>query len=66
MVAVDAERKVTPYQPMEEMFVPNGVGSHAVVEISGEIIVGITSVELPVNGDRIIGDYQQRQIPRFR
>ena len=66
MVAMDTERKVTPYQPMEQMFVPDGIGSHAVTEISGEIIVGMASVELTVNADRIIEDYKQRQIPRFR
>ena len=67
LVATDTERKVTPYHPMEQMFVPDDVGSHAVVEISGEIIVGMSEEPpLTVNCDRIIEDYKQRQIPRFR
>lgn len=69
MVAVDAERMVTPYQPLEQLFVPDGAGSHTVVEISGDIVVGMTKAELQVDVSRIniiISDYQQRQIPRFK
>ena len=57
---------VKPCQPMTELFHPDGVVKHTVVDISGQLIVNITDVVLTVEPSRMIDDYKKRQIPRFR
>ena len=57
---------VRPYVPMERMFRPDGEIRHTVVEVSAEHLVCLTGKELNVDGNRIISDYRQRQIPRFK
>ena len=57
---------VTPYKAMTELFHPDGVVKHTVVDISGQLIVNITDVVLSVEPLKMIDDYKKRQIPRFR
>ena len=57
---------VRPYVPMEQMFRPDGEIRHTVVEVGAEHLVHLTGKELNVDGNRIISDYRQRQIPRFK
>ena len=57
---------VTPYQPMKEFFKPDGETRHVVLDISGDVIVGVVKNEIQVDPKRIIRDYEQRQIPRFK
>lgn len=57
---------VTPYQPMKEFFKPDGETRHVVLDISGDVIVGVVKNETQVDAKRIIRDYEQRQIPRFK
>ena len=66
LVNVDQYKGVTPYKPLTELFHPDGVVKHAVVDINGQCIVNITQEVLSVEPARIIEDYNRRQIPRFQ
>ena len=66
LVNVDQYKGVTPYKPFTELFHPDGVVKHAVVDINGQRIVNITQKVLSVEPARIIEDYNRRQIPRFQ
>ena len=66
LVNVDQYKGVTPYKPLTELFHPDGVVKHAVVDINGQRIVNITQKVLSVEPARIIEDYNRRQIPRFQ
>ena len=57
---------VEPYVPREDLFHPDSPVGHAVVDISGKLIVNISGEVIPVESSRIIEDYRRRQIPRFR
>ena len=57
---------VKPCQAMSELFHPDGMVKHTVVDISGQLIVSITDVVLCVEPSKMIDDYKKRQIPRFR
>ena len=57
---------VKPYTPIKELFRPEGEIRHTVLEIGVEHLFCLTSRELSVDGNRIINDYKNRQIPRFR
>ena len=64
--SLDQYKGVTPYKPLTELFHPEGVVKHAVVDINGQRIVNITQEVLSVEPARIIEDYTRRQIPRFQ
>lgn len=50
-----------------KLFVPNGaVGNHTIISIKAENIVEITKTILKVEADKIIQNFEQRQIPRFK
>lgn len=66
VVNIDQYKTVTPYKPLTELFHPEGILHHAVVDIDGQLIVSITEKVLSVEAARIIEDYRRRQIPRFR
>ena len=66
LVDVEQYKVVTPYQAMTELFHPEGAVHHAVVEVDGQLLVGITQETLKVESSKIIEDYRKRQIPRFR
>ena len=58
---------VRPHEPVRELFRPEGEVRHTVVEIRGQqLLVSLTTRELTVEASRIVGDYKQRQIPRFQ
>ena len=66
LVSIDQCKGVTPYKPLTELFHPEGVVKHAVVEVNGQLIVNIIQEVLSVEPARIIEDYNRRQIPRFQ
>ena len=66
LVNVEQYKTVRPHQPMEELFCPNDVVKHTGVEIDGQLIVHICDEVLNIEVNRIMEDYQRRQIPRFR
>jgi antiviral helicase SKI2 len=47
-------------------FIPEGIGGHAVISVKCQEIVYITKSSLKVETDKIIQNWDQRQIPRFR
>lgn len=59
-------KAVRPYQPMKDLFHPEGVVKHAVVEVDGWLIMYICEEVIKIEANRIMEDYQKRQIPRFR
>lgn len=66
LVDVEQYKVVTPYQKMGELFHPDGTVQHVVVEVDGQMIVGVCQETLKVEPSKIIEDYRKRQIPRFR
>ena len=66
LVDMKRHEAVQPYQPIKELFLPEGVIKHAVVEVDGCMIRHICDDVMKVDANRIIEDYQKRQIPRFR
>lgn len=66
LVDIEQYKVVKPYQPIRELFRPEGVIQHAVVQIDGQLIKYICDEVLKVETNRIIEDYQKRQILRFR
>lgn len=48
------------------VFVPDGVGGHAVLAIGPSDILEIADRTVRINADRVIQDWDKRQLPRFR
>ena len=59
-------KAISPYLPLTELFKPDGEIRHAVVSLSGSLIINITQEQVHVEPRKIIDDYNKRQIPRFR
>ena len=57
---------VIPFEAMTEMFKPEGEVGHIVAEVKGHIIIAVTKNVISVDSRRIINDYSQRQLPRFK
>lgn len=57
---------VQPCKPLVQLFHPDGVVSHTVVELTGRAFVNISNIVLQVESKRIMEDFQRRLIPRFR
>ena len=57
---------VRRYEPVRELFTPEGEVKHTVVEIKRELLVGVANKELRVEPNKIISDYKERQLPRFQ
>ena len=57
---------VNPYLPLTELFKPDGEVKHAVINLTGQFITGITDEVISVEPKKIMDDYNKRQIPRFR
>ena len=66
LVGANSLSSVKPYEAMTELFHPDGVVKHTVVDISGQLIVNISGAVLSVEPSKMIDDYKKRQIPRFR
>lgn len=66
LVRVEKHRTVSPCQSMKELFCPVDVIKHTVFEIDGQLIEYISEQVMDIEGNRIMEDYQRRQIPRFR
>ncbi|XP_077986520.1 superkiller complex protein 2-like [Glandiceps talaboti] len=59
--------EVTPITTSsQKLFHPEGPSDHAIVQIKGEDIGGITTRVIKVSADKIIDDFRKRQQPRFR
>lgn len=57
---------VTPYRMLKELFVPETALGHAVLEITQDTIVVLIKGDIAVDCKRVVSDYKQRQIPRFK
>lgn len=57
---------VAPYRALSELFAPDGEVKHTVVTVDGQLISNITEEVLDVEPKKIMDDYKNRQIPRFR
>ncbi len=66
LVNIEKHKIVSPHQPMKELFCPVDVVKHTVVEIDGQLIEYISEQVMNIEVNRILEDYQRRQIPRFR
>lgn len=66
LVNIEKHKVVSPHKPMKELFCPIDVVKHTVVEIDGELIHYISEQVMNIEVNRILEDYQRRQIPRFR
>ena len=66
LVHIEKHKAVSPHQSMKELFCPVGVIRHTIVEIDGQLIEYISEEVMNIEVNRIMEDYQQRQIPRFR
>lgn len=49
-----------------EHYQPDGIGGHRVLVVLAADIVDVTRTTMRVDADRILQNWQQRQIPRFR
>lgn len=49
-----------------EHYQPEGIGGHCVLVVNAGDIVDVTRTTLRIEADRILQNWQQRQIPRFR
>lgn len=52
--------------PKHQNYLPEGVGGHCILNIKPFEIVEVTKTTLKVESDKIIQNWEQRQIPRFR
>lgn len=52
--------------PQHKFYIPEGVGGHNVLTIKFNNIVEITKTNVKVESDKIIQNWEQRQIPRFK
>lgn len=50
----------------DEIFQPDGIGGHEVLEIISTDILEITTKNIKVDANLVIQDWEKRQIPRFR
>ena len=68
LVNTEQHKTIKPYMylPMKELFLPDGVIKHAVIEVDGTFVRYICEDVLKVEANRIIEDYQKRQLHRFR
>ena len=66
LVDIEKHKAVSPHQSMKELFCPVGMIRHTIVEIDGQLIEYISEEVMNVEVNRIMEDYQRRQIPRFR
>ena len=57
---------VMPYRPLKELFQPETTVAHAVIEVTQDMIIGLTKKDITVDYKRVISDYKQRQMPRFK
>ena len=57
---------IKPYQPMYKFYKPVPDVKHAILDIPGEMIVGALRKSESINAKRILSDYNQRQLPRFK
>lgn len=57
---------VAPYKVLQSLFSPVGEVKHTVVTIDGKMVHNITEEVLAVEPKKIMDDYNNRQIPRFR
>ena len=67
IVGDSAKRDIlTPYKALTGLFAPDGEVKHAVVTVEGLLIYNITEEVVDVERKKIVDDYNNRQIPRFR
>lgn len=66
LISLEKHKAVSPHQSMKELFCPVDVVKHTVVEIDGQLIEYISEQVMTIEVNRIMEDYQRRQIPRFR
>lgn len=52
--------------PQHRHYIPEGIGGHCVLLINTEHIVDITKTTIKCEADKILQNWDQRQIPRFR
>lgn len=52
--------------PSKQNYIPEGVGGHAVIHITVTEILEISKTNIKLDYDKIIQNYEQRQIPRFK
>ena len=57
---------VVLYKQLSGLFAPDGEVKHAVVTVDGQLIYNITEEIVGVEPRKIMDDYKNRQIPRFR
>ncbi|CAI8055955.1 Helicase SKI2W, partial [Geodia barretti] len=67
IVGDSAKRDIlTPYKALTGLFAPDGEVKHTVVTVEGLLIYNITEEVVDVERKKIVDDYNNRQIPRFR
>lgn len=52
--------------PQHKFYIPDGVGGHNVLTIKLNNIVEITKTNFKIEADKIVQNWEQRQIPRFK
>lgn len=52
--------------PQHQQYQPEGVGGHNILTIKSPDIVEITTTIITVEADKLLQNWEQRQIPRFR
>ncbi|KAJ6639246.1 Helicase SKI2W [Pseudolycoriella hygida] len=52
--------------PQHKLYIPEGVGGHTILTIKFNNIIEITKTNMKIEADKIIQNWEQRQIPRFK
>ena len=58
---------IMPYQSMNKFYKPVGEEKHVLLDIPSEMIIGVLlQGPVSINAKRILSDFNQRQMPRFK
>ena len=57
---------VIPHELRDKFYQPDGEGNHVLVDVSSEMVIAVLRDSVSINARRIISDFNQRQLPRFR
>ena len=59
-------RVVTPYKPIGQLWASDRSSAHTLIKVKGHDIVAVCKKTLTLEGQRILKDCENRQIPRFK
>lgn len=62
----DLWHKMLSLTKKHEHFLPEGIGGHSVLTVKARDIVDVTKITMKVETEKVLQNWQQRQIPRFR